>query len=115
MRIRLIGLLWKHQIIGWRGMHRMHSIGRWIATHQQLVLGNDGCDHSRLQLLARQVIVLQIAVFIAKWLAAVKRAIKNERNIRLRLQRVARVEHTAAALIACLHLIRLHDLRGIVC
>ena len=77
-------------------------------------MSDDRCNHARLQLLARQVVVLQVAIFVAERLAVVKHAGKHVRHIGLRLKRVARVIHAAAALVACLHLICLHDLRGIV-
>ena len=87
---------------------------RGVAAHQQLVLGNDRCNHARLQLLARQVVILQVAAFVAERLAVVKHAGKYKRHIGLRLKRVARVVHAVAALVASFQLVDLHDLRGIV-
>jgi hypothetical protein len=92
----------------------MDLIRRGVAAHQQLVLGDDRRNHARLQLLTRQVVVLQVAAFIAEGLAPVKHAGKHEGHVGLRLKRVARVVDAVAALIARLQLVGLHDLRGVV-
>jgi len=80
----------------------------------QLVLRDDRRNHARLQLLARQVVILQVAVFVAEGLAVVKHAGKHEGHVGLRLKRVARVVDAVAALVARLQLVGLHDLRGVV-
>lgn len=87
---------------------------RGVAAHQQLVLGDDRRNHARLQLLARQVVVLQVAAFVSEGLAPVKHARKHVRHVGLRLKRVARVVDAIAALVASLQLVGLHDLRGVV-
>lgn len=65
--------------------------------------------------MARQVVILQVAGFVAEGLAVVEHAGKHVRHVALRLHRVAGVVHAVAALVARLHLVSLHDLRGIVC
>jgi len=89
-------------------------IGCRITLHEQLALGDDRRNHARLQLLARQVVVLQVAGFVTEGLAVFKHAGKHVRHVGLRLHRVARIIHAVAALVACVQLIGLHDLRGIV-
>ena len=83
-------------------------------ARHQLVLRDDRRNHARLQLLARQVVILQVAVFIAERLAVVQHAGKHMGHIALRFQRVARVVPAVSALVARLRLIGLHDLRGVV-
>jgi len=95
-------------------MNGSYLIRRRVALHHQLALGYDRRNHARLQLLARQVVILQVAVFVAEGLAIIKRAGKHVGRVGLRLQRVARVVHAVAALVARLQLVGLHDLRGIV-
>ncbi len=85
-----------------------------VALQHQFVRNNLGRNHARLQLLARQVVILEVAVFISEGLAVVKRAGEHVWHIALRLKGVARVVHAAAALVARLQLIGLHDLNGIV-
>lgn len=87
---------------------------RGVAAHQQLVLSDDRRNHARLQLLARQVVILQVAAFVSEGLAGVKRAGKHERHVGLRLKRVARIVHAVAALVARFQLVGLHNLRRIV-
>jgi hypothetical protein len=89
-------------------------IGRRVALHEQLALRDDRRNHARLQLLARQVVVLQVAGFVTEGLAVFKHAGKHVRHVGLRLHRVARIIHAVAALVARLQPIGLHDLRGIV-
>jgi len=89
-------------------------IGRRITLHEQLALGDDRRNHARLQLLARQVVVLQVAGFVTEGLAVFKHAGKHVRHVGLRLHRVARIIHAVAALVARLQPIGLHDLAGIV-
>lgn len=90
------------------------SIGGRVALREELALGDDRRNHARLQLLARQVVILQVAAFVAEGLAVVKRAGKHERHVGLRLKRVARVVHAVAALVARFQLVGLHNLRRIV-
>ena len=78
------------------------------------MLSDDRRNHARLQLLARQVVILQVAAFVSEGLAIIKNAGKHKRHIGLRLKRVARVVHAVAALVARFHLVGLHDLRRIV-
>ena len=64
--------------------------------------------------MARQVVILQVAVFVAEGLALVQRAGEHVGHVGLRVQRVARVVSAVAALVARLQLVGLHDLRGVV-
>jgi hypothetical protein len=95
----------------------VRSIRCGVPLHEQVALGNDWRNHARLQLLARQVVILQVAVFIAERLAVVQRAGKDVRHVALRLKRIARITRivpAVAALVARLRLIGLHDLGGVV-
>jgi hypothetical protein len=92
----------------------MPLIGGRVALREELALGDDRRNHARLQLLARQVVILQVAVFVAEGLALVQRAGEHVGHVGLRVQRVARVVPAVAALVARLQLVGLHDLRGVV-
>ena len=77
-------------------------------------MADDRRNHARLQLLARQVVILQVTVFIPEGLAVFKHAGKHVGSIALRLKRVAGVINTVAALVARFQLVGLHDLGGVV-